>query len=107
MKYLSFAVLTLAAGLFAAGCTKSTPAPAPTGANATTPIDEHAGHDHNGHSHDGEETPAIGDPAGSEAPTGDEFGAPPAEPQDGAAATDGAEPEISLDPASPASPENE
>ena len=106
MKFWSFAVLALSAGLFAAGCTKSTPAPVPTGSNATTPIDEHEEHNHEGHDHDGETETPSSETFEPEAPAGDEFGAPPAEPQDGAAATDGGEPEISLDAAAPA-PENQ
>jgi hypothetical protein len=111
MRYLSLFVLAISAGLFASGCTKPSPAPSTTGGtNATTPIDEHEGHDHEGHSHEGESesaAPVVVEPEGG-AGGADEFGAPPAEPQDGAAATEGAaEPEVSLDPAAPVAPENE
>jgi hypothetical protein len=103
MRHLRLVLLAIAAGAFAAGCTKSTPAPAPvTGSNATTSIDEHEGHDHEGHTHEGESATTSGEPApGTGAAPGDEFGAPSAEPKGGA------EPEISLDPAAPAAPENE
>jgi hypothetical protein len=99
MKYFSLLLLGISVGLFAAGCTKSTPAPSGAGSNTTTPADDHdhEGHDHEGHEHEGE----TGTPASAEAPATDDFGAPPAEPPGDAGAVDGAEPEISLDSASP------
>ena len=91
MKCFSYLVLALSVGLFAAGCTKPTPAPPATSGSNTTSVDDHEGHDHEGHDHEGETQPETS----GEAPAGDDFGAPPAEP------------EISLDPAAPATPENE
>jgi hypothetical protein len=112
MRHFQFLVLAIAAGVFAAGCTQQSTAPAPItgGSNATTPIDEHEGHDHEGHSHEGEAAATPGEtvtpaPLTGEASPGDQFGTPPSEPQEGAAAE--GEPEISLDPAAPAAPETE
>jgi hypothetical protein len=114
MRYLSFVLLFVSLGVFATGCTKSSPAPSTTsGSNATTPVDDHEGHDHEGHDHEGHshdgdtptQPPVSDTPEGAESPASDEFGAPPAEPQESAAATNGAEPEISLDPSAPGSPE--